>query len=257
MSIAPTLVLAQTTQETTNYFLALPTPSNILWNEGVEEQVYSQRNAIGDLVFDEAMTTQRQPVITATFPRMTKELIALKLGYKFNNQAVSETAFAFSRRLDKLSFPAAASGFAGHGMLANIAEASVIKDGISEPLTRSTFATWDPDAAPDTFAQGAAGELEFSTNLLNKYVTVFGNYPTTAADVISENPFSIFKLRIFGVLQTQGVREVFYVQFNQAQAIAAENDEFDFSSQDVPVQFRSLDTDCVPQLVFPNRKVLC
>lgn len=257
MSIAPTLALLKTTQETTDYFLALPTPSNIVWNEGVEEQVYTQRNAIGDLVFDEAMTTQRQPVITVTYPRMTKELMALRLGYKYDNQAVSETPFAFSQRLTKLSFPAAATGFAGHGMLANIAEASVINNGISEPLTRSAFSGWDPDAAPDTFAQGAGGELEFSTNLLTKYVTVFGTYPTTGADVISENPFSIFELKLFGVLQTQGVREVFYVQFDRAQAVAADNDEFDFSAQEVPVQFRSLDTGCVPQLVFPNRKVLC
>lgn len=257
MAIAPTLALLKTTQETTNRFLALPTPENIVWSENIEEQIYTQRNAIGELVFDEAMKTQRQPTITVTWPRMTKELMGLRLGFKFENQAVSDTAFAFSRKLTKLNYPASATGFAGEGMAADIAEASYLKDGISTPLTRSAFTGWDPDAAPETFAQGADGEFKFATGLLNKFVTVYGYYPTTAADVISEDPFSIFELRIFGVIQTQGVKEVFYVKFDQAQIAPSENDEFDFSAQNVPVQFRSLDVNCAPQLVFPNRKEQC
>jgi hypothetical protein len=256
MAIAITYALLKTTQEATNRFLALPAPSGATWNENIEEQVYTQRDAEGVLKFDEAMTTGRQPAATLNYSRFTKEILALRLGRKLEEQALTGSPWAFSQRLTKLAFPANAAGFAGEGMVTDIASASYLKNGISTPLARQPFATFVP-ATAGSFAQGADGALKFSTDLLNKWVTVYGTYPETAADVLSEDLFGIFELTIFGVLQEAGVKEVFYLQMNPVQINLAENDETNFGANEVPIAFRSADPSCIPTLVFPRRKVAC
>lgn len=256
MAIAITYALLKTTQETTARFLALPAPSGATWNEGVEEQVYTQRSQEGILQFDESMVSGRQPVVTLNYSRFTKELMALRLGRLLDDQAITATPWAYSRRLTSLEFPANATGFAGEGMTADTAAASVLDKGVSVPLTRQPFATFNP-ATANSFAQGADGALKFSNDLLKKWVTVSGTYPVTAADVLTEAPFTIFELTVFGVLQESGVKEVFYIRFNPAQINLSENDETNFGANEIPVAFRSADPSCVPTLVFPRRKVAC
>ena len=256
MGIAITTALLKTTQETTNRFLALPSPSGATWNEGAEEKIYTQSDPEGRIVFDEAMDSVRQPLVTLNYNRLTKELMAMRFGGLLEEGAVSDTGFAFSRRIGRLSFPPSATGFAGEGMSADIASASYLDNGISVPLTRQPFATFT-GATVQSFAQGEDGELKFSDDLINKIVTVYGTYPTTDANVLGENLFDIFELKLFGVIQEAGQKEVFYIKVDRAQVVKADTSSTDFTAQDYPFSFRVLDSDCVAQLVFPGRRVAC
>ncbi|NCJ05207.1 hypothetical protein GS597_01460 [Synechococcales cyanobacterium C] len=261
MAIAPTMLLLTTLQETPARRLALPTPSNITWNQGIEEQIYTQRNAIGELQFDEAMVTQRQPAVTAEYSRITKELMALKIGNLLDDQAVSEVPIVSSFRVTRNTYEPADLGFEGEGAGADQSstEAFYLTNGISTSLERVAAAGFDPATAGLRFAQDEDFELRFSNDVvaLRPWVTVFGQYAASEADVLTEDPFNIFRMLIFGVLQDQGKKEVFYLEFDPVELNRQENSEINFGGDTVPLAFRITELSCKPTLVFPRRQRKC
>ncbi|NCJ05206.1 hypothetical protein GS597_01455 [Synechococcales cyanobacterium C] len=261
MAIAPTMLLLTTLQETPARRLALPTPSNITWNQGIEEQIYTQRNAIGELQFDEAMVTQRQPAVTAEYSRMTKELMALKIGNLLKQEAANGVPIVNSFRVNRRTYAGAAAGFEGNSIAANSTntQAFYLNNGISEPLTRVATGTFDPEADLLSFAQDANFALSFSDDVvaLRPWVTVFGRYDSATADVLSEDLFNIFRMLIFGVLQDQGKKEVFYLEFDPVELNRQENSEINFGGDTVPLAFRITELSCKPKLIFPRRQRKC
>lgn len=249
------------TFETTPRVLVLPAPDNVVWNQGIEEQIIQERNQLGELQITEAIVNSKQPAATISYGKMTKEIMALKLGFRLQNQSITDALMAGSFRVEKLSYPAAVSGQEGFGMVADqtTSEMYVLRNGISTPLTRQAFGTFNA-ATNDTFAQGINGATLLSNNLLTTprtLVTRFFFYPVTDADVMTEDPFSDFQCTLIGVLTEQSQKKVFEVKFNSMQLNKTDNNEIDFQATPIPIAFRITDLSCAPRLRFFNRLRQC
>jgi hypothetical protein len=257
---APITYAALRTFETPRRTLVLPAPDSVTWNQGIEEQIINESNDFGELIFTESIVNTRQPVVTLNYAKMTKELMALKLGWKLQNQALTDALFCKSLRVQKASYPGGGTGAEGNGMLADqtTSEATVLRDGVSTPLTRQPFATFVA-ATADSFAQGADGAIKFSDNLIaeRSIVTVYFFYPVATADVISEIPFAEFQASFIGVIQEDLIKKVYELKFDSIQLNKQENSEFDFKASPFPISFRITDFGCVPKLRFLNRTRIC
>jgi hypothetical protein len=95
------------------------------------------------------------------------------IGFQIGNQMATGTFGTFAPRslvVTKASYPAAAEGYLFEGVTADpvTAQGSVIRAGLSTPLTRTAFAAFAgvSPANDDSFAVGADGALMFSDNLV-------------------------------------------------------------------------------------------
>lgn len=259
MSLTVTFAAVRTT-ETTPRVLVLSTPSSTNWNLGIQEQIYNQMNAQGELAFDESMVQQKQPVVTLQYQKLRQEHIALKLGFKLENQAITDALFTGTRRLTKGAYAAAATGQEGNGMVADqtTSQCFVLQDGLSVALTRQPFATFNA-ATANSFAQGANGAMKFSDDLVaaRAWVTPYFFYPVADANVLTEDPFTNFDLTLRGVHQEEGVKRVFQIQFPFVEINRQESGQFDFGAEQQTLAFRVTDSECVPRLRFLNLATKC
>lgn len=261
MSTAITFAALRTLNESPARVLALPSPDSVVWNQGVEEQIINLTNDLGELQFDEAIVTNRQPVITLNYGKMTPEIMALKLGYRLQSQNITDALMAGSFRAEKAEYAGAASANQeGHGMTADqsTSEMYALINGLSVPLTRQPFSTFDA-AVNNSFAQGAHGATKLSTNLVatRTMVTRFFFYPINGAYYLSHDPFSDFACTLIGVLTENSRKRVFELKFSTMQLNKTDNNEVDFRAAPIPVAFRITDTACVARLRFFNRERLC
>ena len=225
------------------------------WNQGIQEQIINETNDRGEMIFSEAIVNQKAPTITLNYAKCTKEIWALKLGWKLENQAVTDALFCKTIRLDRATYPAAGVGVEGNGMTADQAtsECFALIDGISTELTRQPFATFNA-ATANTFAQGANGAMKFSDDLVaaRALVTPVFLYPAAAADVMADDPFEQFELTLIGVLTEDRRKKPFELTFDNVEVNRQENSQIDFKASPMPLNFRVVDTGCYPRMRFLN-----
>jgi hypothetical protein len=252
---APITYVRMTSTETVPRTLVLAAPDSVTWNQGIQEQIINETNDRGEMIFSEAIVSQKEPGLTLNYAKCTKELMALKLGWKLDNQALTDALFCKSFRVTQATYAAAPVGVEGNGMLADQAtsECFALIDGISTPLTRQPFATFVP-ATVLSFAQGADGAMKFSTDLvaLKPFVTPVFVYPVAAADVMIDDPFESFKLTLLGVLTENFKKRLFTIDFDSVQVNRQENSQIDFKASPMPLSFRIVDTGCYPKVRFTN-----
>lgn len=236
--------------------LVLPTPTNVTWAQGIEEQIIQQTTDFGDLYTADSVVTGRDPAVTPTYGSLTKELLALKTGFKLETQA-DTGIYLKTIEVRTASYAAVAIGRDGNGMIADQATttASVLRNGISVPLTRQPFATF-AGATVDSFAQGADGALKFSDDIVaaRGWVTIYATYPIAAGDVLSETLFDTFTCSMVGILHD---KSVFNLVFDPVVTNRADNGDIDFGADSYDFPLRITDSACVPRLKFLNRTRQC
>lgn len=236
----------------TGRLLVLPSPTEVVWSRGIEEQIINETDDLGEIYVDSAVSTGRDPAVTLTFGALTKEVMALQTGFKLANQA-DTGLFIKSLQVKTGTIAAATTGQDGFGMVVDTASASVLVKGISTPLTRQPF-TGFVAATANTFAQGAGGALKFSDDLVSAraWVTIYAEYPVTDAAVLTEDPFSEFIMSLVGVMHD---KTIFSLAFDPVGLKKSENNETNFGAETQSLAFRILDSGCVPKLKFlPNKR---
>lgn len=246
--------LQRTAQGRPELLLALPTPATANWNEQVEQAIYKRKNSIGDLITDELMVNSREPIISLEYPRATKELYSLKLGFELENQASTGEQFSQTFRVrNNLTVDAKATGVFGNGVLADTGDASYLLDGRSTPMTQVAIAP----ANAGEYQILADGQLLFNSTEANALVTVTAPVDLASVDFIGENPFDIFEFWLYFVIQDRGIRQAASLHFGNAQINRQESSEFDFQAETFGFQLNSLDDNCVPDLRFYNQLAVC
>lgn len=240
--------------------IVTPSPETVVWNQGIQEQVMMQSNDEGELRFDEAIVTQREPAVTINFAKYTKEIMALKLGLKLVSENLTDAIMAKSLRAEKTEYPGAVAGREGFGMSADQTDSEMyaLIDGISTPLTRVAFSSFNP-ASNNTFAQGANGAFKVAQNLVTArtWISPFFRYPITGAHTISLERFNEFSLNLIGALHQDNEKYTYEVSFPRIQINLQENSEIDFKAAPVPIACRITDYSCAPTVRFYNRKRNC
>jgi len=262
MSISVVNVIVEALETPSPRLLALPTPQNVVWNKGIVEQIYEQRNPEGELVFDSSSVTERKQTINVSYSVVSKEIIALMNAYKLVNGAVSNIPYALSQRLpESRVIDAAVAGFNGFGVVLDSPNAALSYRndyGISIPLTRVNTATFSP-ATVATFKVELNGLITLSDDVPPRsWITYSDSYPVTAGDSLSTLTWNRFALEVHGVLvRDAGDKEVFTVEFPLAELHRQENSSMDFTASPVSVNFRVLGGRCAPVIKFPRRLASC
>lgn len=238
----------------TQNLIVLPSPTETVWNRGIEEQIINETDDFGEIYVDSAVSNGRDPAFTLTYGALTKEIMALQTGFKLATQA-DTGLFIKSFQVKTAELAPVVTGQDGFGMVADTAEASVLTKGLSVPLNRQPFATFAP-ATANSFAQGANGAFKFSNDLVTAraWVTVYAEYPLTTADVLTEDTYSEFIMSLVGILHD---KTVFNLVFDPVALNKSENNETNFGADSQSLVFRITDSGCVPKLKFLNRVRKC
>lgn len=164
-----------------------PIPDNFSVQDNKEQKRQYTRNAQGRRVPANNYISGEDPVLTISYTHMQPEMIAFRVGNLFEedtknvflNKTLEVTTNNFAG--------ATTSAELGFGISADLTDTTASKvgsNGLSFPLVRAAYATFDP-AVADTFAQGANGALKFSNNLV------------TAKEIISvQMPYTVTGLTI-------------------------------------------------------------
>jgi hypothetical protein len=257
---APITYVALTSFEETPRTLVLAAPDAVTWNQGIQETIINECNSRGEMVFVEAIVNQKEPGMQISYAKMTKELWALKLGWKLEDQAITDALYCKSFRASKASYAGAASGSEGFGMTADQVTSTmyVLRNGITVPLTRAAFATFD-GATDDTYAQGANAAIKLSDNIVEarELVTPVFYYPSANADVMIPDPFDRFRATFLGVITLDKKKRVFELVFDEMEVNRTENSQIDFKASPMQFSFRIIDNNCAPRFRFLGAEAAC
>lgn len=257
---APITYVSLTSFEATPRTLVLAAPDAVTWNQGIQETIINECNSRGEMVFVEAIVNQKEPGMQISYAKMTKELWALKLGWKLEEQAITDALYCKSFRASKDSYAGAASGSEGFGMTADQAASTmyVLRNGITVPLTRQPFATFD-GATDDTYAQGANAAIKLASNVVagRELVTPVFYYPSANADVMIPDPFDRFKATFLGVITLDKKKRVFELVFDEMEVNRTENSQIDFKASPMQFSFRIVDNGCAPRFRFLGTEAAC
>jgi hypothetical protein len=229
-------------------------------NQGVQEKINNKINDLGELLFGESETSQRQGSFVLQYGRQNKEVMALMFGHPLETEATTEAFFHRTFKAVAATSPVT-TGQHGFGMVADVAAGSASytdEAGRTVALTRQPFATFTP-ATVKSYAQGSAGAFKFSDDIVlgGFDVTPFVPYPVADSDRLDHDPFGVFEVWLQGVIQYKGNKEVYQIHFSEAQLNQQENSAIDPAQTPVSINFRDLSPTCVIDLRFLNRRVVC
>lgn len=152
---------------TTPLTLCLPKPQNVVLDPGVQIREQQGRDELGRMVRVRTYSTGTMPTAQLVFNHIQPELISLRVGQQFASGSFN-TVRPKQLRITKGQFAAVGTGYAGYGLAADVeARASIIRNGLSFPLTRAVhadYSTWR--TTDDKFSIGANAALNFSDNLV-------------------------------------------------------------------------------------------
>lgn len=154
-----------------------PQPETFVVNTNIEERIQTGRDTQGRRVRLNTYVAGEEPDLTIQYNYQHPEMVAFLLG----RQMATGTFDTFLPRqlvVEQASYPGAATGFLYNGVLAATAESAgalagaaasyTDANGISVPLTRQAFASFDGASPANdySFAVGDDGALLFSDNLV-------------------------------------------------------------------------------------------
>jgi len=172
--------------------LVLPTPTSPEIDPGITQLLSLTKSNLGEDVVESIEVTGQQPLISATFPAVTPQLLALR--YMRQLETVTGATVNFEKRVRLTTNTVAGAGVGefGNGMAADQvgSKMSVLGTlGEATPLTRLADSGFDPVASTDSFAQSADGGFQVSDNLIGSDVVL--SFPHTQDGLeISESPIS-------------------------------------------------------------------
>lgn len=190
--------------------LVLPTASGAVFNPGIGITDIMAMSRVGEQVIVDTYSKERKPTISLDFEQKSIQLLGVRLGQAWE-PLVTSTGHLFNSglKITKGSYPAAAVGYEGYGMIADQA-ASVASllgpNQIPEVLTRQPFATFNP-ATPKSFAQGANGATLWSDDLIGEYVGYEFPYPLANILALSDLPDVNYSLRAITMMTDRSLIE--------------------------------------------------
>jgi hypothetical protein len=234
--------------------------SNATLNQGIQERINTKLNDLGELIFAESENSQKQGAFVLQYGKANKEVMSLLFGHPLESAAITDAIYQRTFKA-AATIPAAAAGQHGFEMLADVVAGSASytdATGKTVALTRQPFGTFVP-ATPKSYAQGAAGAFKFSTDIVagGFDVTPFVPYAVPDADQLNHDPFGIFEVYLQGVIQYLGAKQVFQIHFSEAQINRQDNSAIDLAQSPISVNFRDLSQNCVMDVKWLNRTVVC
>lgn len=200
---------------TTGTLRVLPAPGReVVLNRNITSEDQVQTGDDGTTVLANQLITGEAPTITLPYGFKTIELMALQQARTValsNSQTVYQSK-AFQATTGTIA--GAASGKEGFGMTANqtASRMSALINGISTPLTRQTYGTFNA-ATPLSFAQGADGAIRLSDDIVSAGYFVTFNFPNTGVtnvatiqDAAEEN----FAVTLVGILDDLTIFNDYY-----------------------------------------------
>lgn len=243
-------------------FFPIEAPENMIFNQGITEAIYRQRNGRGELKFRETLTDESLGAVQMIQPRYTKIIMSLLYGHNLNTTSLSAADYIRGKNIGRgnnRQIPAAATGFYGEGIVADddSFEAYALVAGRERQLARQASASFDPATQDDSFSVGADGLFTFSDNLpQNAIAAIRGQVAVASADYL-DKPYTSFQLKSVNMLQYENVAEAFVVHLPRLQLNRQENSTIDLSQAPVTINFRDIDDGCVPDVKFFNVEAFC
>jgi hypothetical protein len=236
--------------------LVTPKPSGHTEAPGVTESQVMEMNELGYRRIAENNIDEISPILTLTYGKYTPEIEAIKRGLQLALQATPDAPYQRSFLVDQASFPAAPAGTYGAGVAADSLIAFYNEGGLSRPLTRQPFATFDP-TTPDTFANDADAALLVSNNIQNVggRISVYGTYNNANSLVLTANPWTVFDILLISVDTFQGLKRVKTQFIPNAQLSIQESSDINFE-EDPTIAFR-LPVQCQPDIMYHNLQTAC
>lgn len=215
---APADLTLTSLNETPERVLVLPNPAGLSKNFNIEERMYKAftPGSNGILQTVDVQKISEDPQFTMTIPAITPEILSMRYGRKLETAAtVNRFVSASNYSITGNTVPAANTGELGYAIAADPvgATASYLSgdnNKESQPLTFSTFATFDPVAESLSFAVGANGAMKFSNDLIGKIVAY--KIPATYSNitVMGEGKFDRFSANLT-VVENNGQVVNFYM----------------------------------------------
>lgn len=229
-------------------------------NQGIQERITTRLNDLGELIFGESENSQKQGAFVLQYGKANKEVMSLLFGHPLESAAITD-AFYHSTFKALSTKPAVTTGQHGFEMVADVAAGSasyIDETGKTVPLTRQPFATFAP-ATVKSYAQGAAGTFKFSTDIVTGGfdVTPFVPYAIANADQLDHDPFALFEVFLQGIIQYKGIKQVYQIHFSEAQLNRQDNSAIDPAQNPISINFRDLSQNCVMDVKWLNRSVVC
>ena len=219
--------------------LVLPKPTALTLAPGITEAISRTRSDLGQIVIEDIDIEQEEPLISATFPRKTPELIAIRLGREVvsgNITAAIEKQFRVGAA-NKVGV-AATSGQEGFGMAADQTGSigSYLSDGgISVALTRVATASFNAGNSAQ-FSQGANGAYQITDDMVGNDIHLSFPIDIASRPYLSETPFRDFSVTMVFI---QRNLELMQVSFGAANPALGEGD-LDMAVPEMPLSFRAV-----------------
>jgi hypothetical protein len=234
------------TLDGTQRVLVVPNASEVSFDQGIELEEVMAASPLGEMTLVDIYPRTRNPRITAKFPKKTPELLGMKMGFAFEEDASMAATVARNGIKVTGDIPASTAGFEGFGIVADVvgAEASYLSPNQqSVPLTQVDFA--DPMASLTlSFSVGLNGAMKFSPDLLGKYVSY--QIPVVIASGglnLTETAFSRFQMNLVLV---QRDLKIFVLEFPEV--ISPGDGEISFNDDTIDIEFRMVydGSNCLP-----------
>lgn len=190
--------------------VCVATPNDPTLSKGVSLTEIMTSSAQGEMVLADQFINENKPSIKFSFPLFTPLTVGMREGMAPETiTAVTPTFVDWAPRLiTQQLLPAAIEGQEGFGVIAAPAGAvggTLTEDGVPVPLTMTgVYSSTVPPTGTRTVAIGANMALGFSTDLLNKYVSM--RIPNSLAGVVRLNeasPLERCEINICGQTRSQ------------------------------------------------------
>lgn len=243
--------------------LALDTLQDATLNLGVEETEFNLRNEASELTFSEFVVNAFKPTLNLTYARLTKEMWALKTGYRLQgDQTITDATYAFSKLISGNRPAVTVTSSYGNAIALDEpgATASYINEqGVSTPLSREPWVADTPPAGPEQYSVGANAEVLFSPDIiaLRPWVTFVAPFATGATAVNLGTQYGFFDVTLLGTLQEKGIKKMFEIRFPFMQLNRTDNSEIPMAADSQTLNFRDLSGSCKPNIIFHNLDVFC
>jgi hypothetical protein len=234
------------TLDGTERVLVIPNASEVAFDQGIELEEVMAASPLGEMTLVDIYPNSRNPRVTLKFPKKTPELLGMKMGFSFEEEANLPAFVARNGVKVTGNIPASLIGFEGFGIVADVegAEASYLAPNQqSVPLTQVDYAD-SMTSLTLSFSVGLNGAMKFSPDLLGKYVSY--QIPTVIASgglSLSETAFSRFEMKLVLVQ-----RDLKIVVFEFPEVISPGDGEISFNDDTIDIEMRMVydGSNCLP-----------
>lgn len=228
-------------------------------NLGIQERIRTRINDLGELIYSRSEASEKRGAFTLNYSQLNPEVLGMMVGHPVETASITD-AYFHNTLIAVATKPPVVAGQHGSEMTADnpLSRATYSKNGKTTTLTRQPFTTFAP-ATAESFAQGAAGTYKFSTDLITAKadVTVFTPYAITDALQLAYNPFGSCEVILQGVAWLGSKKSVYQIRFSEAEVDRTANSQIDPTAETFAINWRDLSPNCVLDVKWLGRTIVC